>query len=78
MEITLTIPEELAKELGQQEDFSLALELGLRELQTKKALGFSSATEVIEILASLPTPQQVLELRPTPALQERLQTLLEK
>lgn len=78
MEITLTVPEELAKELNQQEDFAHVLELGLRELNAKSALGFSSTTEVIETLASLPTPQQVLELHPSPQLQERIQTLLEK
>lgn len=78
MEITLTIPEDLAKELYRQEDFTRVLELGLRELNAKTALGFSSTTEVIETLASLPTPQQILELRPSPHLQKRIEALLEK
>jgi hypothetical protein len=78
MEITLTIPEELAAQLHQQKDFTQILELGLRELNTQTALGFRGAAEVIEKLASLPTPQQVLELRPSPELQKRIEMLLEK
>jgi hypothetical protein len=78
MEITLTIPEELANQLHETKDFIRVLELGLREFNAKTALGFSSTTEVIETLASLPTPQQILELRPSPKLQERIEVLLEK
>jgi hypothetical protein len=50
----------------------------LRELNTKTALEFSSAAQVVETLASLPTPKQILALRPSPEFQERIQTLLEK
>jgi hypothetical protein len=78
MEITLTIPEELAGQLDQREDIARIFELGLRELTTSEALGFDNATEVIETLASLPTPKQILELRPSSQFQERIQTLLEK
>jgi hypothetical protein len=78
MEITLTIPEELAGRFDQPEDIARIFELGLRELATSEALGFDNATEVIETLASLPTPEQILELRPSPQFQKRIQALLEK
>jgi hypothetical protein len=78
MEITLTIPKELAAQLDQNTDFARVLELGLRELAASKALEFGSTKEVIETLASLPTPEQILALRPSQEFQERIQVLLEK
>jgi hypothetical protein len=78
MEVTLTIPEELANQLNQKTDLAQVLELGLRELAASKALEFGSAKEVIETLASLPTPEQILALRPSKEFQERIRFLLEK
>ncbi len=77
MEITLTLPEELAGQLH-ADDVPRILELGLRELNAKTALAFSSTAQVLETLASLPAPEQVLALRPSAELQERIQALLEK
>ncbi len=77
MEITLTLPEELASQLH-QEDVTRILQLGLRELNTKTALEFSNTAQVIETLASLPTPEQILALRPSAEFQERIGALLEK
>lgn len=77
MEITLTLPEELASQLH-QEDVARILELGLRELNAKTALEFSSTAQVVETLASLPTPEQILALRPSAEFQERIGALLEK
>jgi hypothetical protein len=77
MEITLTLPEELASQL-QQEDVARILELGLRELNAKTALEFSNTTQVLETLASLPPPEQILALRPSAEFQERIEILLEK
>jgi len=34
--------------------------------------------DVLEAFARLPTPQEVLDLRPSPELQERISALLEK
>jgi hypothetical protein len=77
MEITLTLPEELASQLH-QEDVARILELGLRELNAKTALEFSNTAQVVETLASLPTPEQILALRPSAEFQERIGALLEK
>ncbi len=79
MEITLTLPEELAHRLGQVgEDIPRVLELGLREWNARHGAAYSGLAEVLETLASLPTPEEVLALRPSPALQARLDELLEK
>ena len=38
---------------------------------------FTPANEVLDFLLSAPTPQQVIDLRPSPAAQERLRYLLD-
>jgi hypothetical protein len=53
------------------------LELGLRELHASPP-AFEGLGDVLETLASLPSPQEILALRPSPALQERISTLVEK
>ena len=79
MEMTLKIPEELASRLLPLEDeLPRILELGLRELQTAGQSDFAGLADVIERLADLPTPEDVLTLRPSGALQARITALLEK
>jgi hypothetical protein len=79
MEITLTVPEDLASRLRPVEDhLPRILELGIREWQARGEAGFSGLAHVLETLASLPTPKEVLALRPTVALQERIEELLQK
>ena len=39
---------------------------------------FAGLSDVLEILAHLPSPSEVLALRPSPALQERIDALLAK
>ena len=79
MEITLNIPEELATRLRSVEDqLPRILELGLREFSAPTQPGFKGATAVIELLAGLPTPEEILALRPSEDLQKRISTLLEK
>ena len=77
MQITLNIPEELAAHLD-VEQLPYILELGLREIQAAPAGGFEGLTDVLERLASLPTPEEILALRPSEALQARITILLEK
>jgi hypothetical protein len=77
--ITLEIPEELAAQLRPVErELPRILELGLRELHATSQLGFEGAAEVLEFLAGLPSPEAIIALRPSEALQERISTLLEK
>jgi len=79
VEITLTIPEELALRLQPfEKELPQILELGIRAWNAGGESGFPGLAEVLETLASLPTPQEVLALRPSAALQEQIEGLLEK
>ena len=79
MVLTLDLSEDLAARLRRHgEAIPRILELGLREVNAAGQPGFKGTAEVLEILATLPTPQEVLALRPSPSLQERIDTLLEK
>ena len=79
MLITLDLPNELASRLEPlTNQLPRILELGLRELNADAQLGFEGTAEVLEILAGLPTPKEILALRPSQALQARLDILLEK
>lgn len=78
MELTLHVSEELASRLRPVQDrLPQILELGLRELNATPPQ-FEGLGDVLETLARLPPPQEVLALRPSPALQERISTLLDK
>jgi hypothetical protein len=75
--ITLQIPDDLADRLrGHEPQLAEILELGLRELSAGQA--FSSAAALLELLATLPNPKEILDLRPAPELQQRIDALLEK
>jgi hypothetical protein len=77
--ITLKLPDELADRLRNQEArLPEILELGLRELAAKGQQGFEGASEVLEFLAGLPTPEEILALRPSRVLQQQVDGLLEK
>jgi hypothetical protein len=78
VELTLTITDELASRLRPVEDqLPQILELGLRELHAT-APWFAGLGDIVEVLARLPSPEEVLALRPSPVLQERIETLLAK
>ena len=75
--ITLQVPDDLAERLRLHEpELAQILELGLRELAAGQ--GFAGAAALLELLATLPHPQEVLDLRPAPELQQRIDALLEK
>ena len=57
---------------------SRILELGLREIEASSPSEFSGASEVLEFLAGLPSPEETLALRPSPSFQARVSELLEK
>ena len=78
MELTLSLPDELASRLRPVEDrIPQILELGLRELHAAPT-ALEGLSDVLEALARLPTPEEVLALRPSAALQERITALLHK
>jgi hypothetical protein len=74
VQMTIAVPDNLAEHLMSVRDrLPEILELGLRQLTTIQ--GYS---EVIEFLASGPTPQALVEYHPSPKVQERVRELLEK
>lgn len=79
MQVTLDIPEELVSQISPLEDkLSQILELGLREFNAISETGFAGLAEVLEFLAGLPTPEEIVNLRPSAGLQNQIDTLLEK
>lgn len=78
-QIVLNLPEELSLRLRLLEaKLPQILELGLRELNASSQPGFNGAADILEFLASLPSPEEIIALRPSEALQARIDTLLEK
>ena len=82
MQLTLQISDDLAAELRPREGrLPRILSLGLRELDAQGAAGFAGfagLADVLELLASLPTPYQIMALRPSQALQDQIDHLLER
>lgn len=79
MQITLELPDDLASQLSLLEDkLPQILQLGLRELNAGAQVGFTGAAEVLEFLAKLPAPEEIIALRPSEALQIQISLLLEK
>jgi hypothetical protein len=79
MPTTVTIADDLATRLKPYEaQLSEILDLGIRELRARSKAGYNGISSVLEKLANLPTPEEVLALRPAPDLQDRLDALLEK
>lgn len=79
MQITIEIPDELAQRLSPlQAQLPQILELGLREWTADLRPGFSGLAEVLEFLAGLPTPEEILALQPSKELQQQIAALLEK
>jgi hypothetical protein len=77
--ITLSLPDDLASQVrAQQQQLPRILELGLRELNASGQSGFDGAADVLELLAALPTPEEILNLRPSTRLSARVAELIEK
>src|SRR5271167_811259 len=77
--INVSIPDDLASQIrAQEKQLPKILELGLRELNAGDQSGFDGAADVLELLAGLPTPQEILKLRPSPRLAARVAELVEK
>jgi hypothetical protein len=78
VELTFNVPEDLALRLRPvKEHLPHILELGLRELHASPP-HFEGLRDVLENLARLPGPEEVLALRPSAALQERISALVER
>jgi hypothetical protein len=77
-QITLDIPDDLAQRLQQfQAQLPQVLELGLQEIQSQlRTSNFLDEEDIILLLASQPTPEQILAIRPSPEFQARVSDLL--
>jgi hypothetical protein len=79
MPVSVMLPDDLASQLRLYEnDLQEILRLGIREWQARKEGEFSGLSSVLETLATLPAPDEVLALRPSEAVQARIDELLEK
>jgi len=75
----IRIPEELADRLKpMQAQIPRILELGLRRFNAADQYTFEEADDVLEFLAGLPEPEDILKLRPSKSFQTRISHLLEK
>ena len=78
VELTVTIPDDLASRLRPVGDrLPQVLELGLRQINVPPG-DFAGLADVLEALARLPSAEEVLALRPSLSLQERIEMLLDK
>jgi hypothetical protein len=77
VDITIRVPDSLGRELEQYRDrLAELLERGLRDVQVEGTPVLSDATEILTVLASQPSPQQVLAIRPSDGMQARISDLL--
>ena len=79
MEVTIELPENLAARLASnKQNLAQIFEAGLREFRASSAVGYKSVADVLEFLAGLPKPEDVLALRPSDDLQREIERLLDK
>ena len=77
MQITVEVPDDLGKQLQQFQDrLPELLERGFNELQNEQSGNIADGQEIIALLASQPTPEQILAIRPSLAFQARASDLL--
>jgi hypothetical protein len=77
MQITIEVPDSLGQKLQQFSNrLPELLERGWQELQNEQSDYVQDSQEIIALLASQPTPEQILAIRPSPELQSRVSDLL--
>jgi hypothetical protein len=79
VDITIRVSDDLGRQLEQYRDrLPELLERGLRDVQVEDVADVSAATDIIAVIASQPTPEQMLALRPSDAMQARVSELLRR
>lgn len=79
VDITIRVPDDLGRQLERYRDrLPELLERGLRDVQVEDSADVDAAADVIAVLTSQPTPEQVLALRPSEAMQARVSELLRR
>ena len=73
LSLTVEVPDTLGEPLQTMRDrLPEILDRGLREVLSEHAPTVLGEAEILRVLASQPTPEQVLALQPTPAMQAML------
>jgi hypothetical protein len=79
MQIILEVPDRLGEKLQQLGDrLPEALDRALQELTSAETISYQDDRQIVELLASQPSPEEILAIRPTPALQARMSELLDR
>ena len=79
MQIILEVPEILGEKLQQLGDrLPEALDRALQELAPTETIPYKDELQIVELLASQPSPEAILAIRPAPALQARMSELLDR
>ena len=78
VQITIEVPDSLGKQLRRFQDrLPEALERGIRELEAnEEPENFQDESQIVALLVSQPSPEQVLGIRPSPEFQARVSDLL--
>lgn len=77
--VTLTLPDDLAERVSDlAERIPRTFEVALRTVLRTDAPSVDAVDEVTQFLATLPTPDQILAFRASPAVEARISHLIEK
>ena len=77
MSETFTLPDEIARKVRPVEaELVRIIEYGMSELNSRNETEFGGIASLLEKLADLPGPEEVMALRPSAALQSRMTELL--
>ncbi|MEZ4298157.1 MAG: hypothetical protein R3B70_24610 [Polyangiaceae bacterium] len=77
--VTLTLPDDLAEHIRDLADrIPRTFEVALRTVLRADAPTVDAVDEIVQFLATLPTPEQILAYRASPAVEQRIAALLEK
>jgi 16S rRNA C1402 (ribose-2'-O) methylase RsmI len=77
MQITIEVPDRLGEQLQQLGDrLPEALDRAVQELTLTGTTTYQDDSQIIELLASQPSPEVIFAIRPSPTLQARMSELL--
>ncbi|HBC43205.1 MAG TPA: hypothetical protein DCZ88_15305 [Pseudanabaena sp.] len=79
MQIILEVPDRLGEKLQRLGDqLPETLDRLLQDIPTTETISYQDDRQIVELLASQPSPEAILAIRPTSALQARMSELLER
>jgi hypothetical protein len=78
VDITIRVPDELGRQLERYRDrLPELLARGLRDVEDADVGGEGTESDIVGVLTSQPTPEQVLALKPSDKMQARVSDLLQ-